>query len=157
MIMTGGNQNEFECPFRTFEAVAKMFGKSAKTVGRWVQTIPGFPHPVRVGCSRLRFSKGFAGDLAVYVHPWLVPSGNGENRAHSALRSEAGERSGRQDSNLQDRPDLEALTTVAPQLAPQGCYWQEEVGEIASAWADLPDALKAAVLGIVRSVRKEGK
>jgi hypothetical protein len=40
--MTGGNQNEFESPFRTFEAVAKMFGKSAKTVGRWVQTIPGF-------------------------------------------------------------------------------------------------------------------
>jgi hypothetical protein len=30
VIMTGGNQNEFESPFRTFEAVAKMFGKSAK-------------------------------------------------------------------------------------------------------------------------------
>ena len=56
MIMTGGNQNEFESPFRTFEAVAKMFGKSAKTVGRWVQTIPGFPQPVRVGCSRLFLS-----------------------------------------------------------------------------------------------------
>ena len=56
MIMTGGNQNEFESPFRTFEAVAKMFGKSAKTVCRWVQTIPGFPQPVRVGCSRLFLS-----------------------------------------------------------------------------------------------------
>jgi predicted DNA-binding transcriptional regulator AlpA len=40
-------------PFRTFDAVAKMFGKSAKTVGRWVQTIPGFPQPVTVGASRL--------------------------------------------------------------------------------------------------------
>ena len=56
MIMTGGNQNEFGSPFRTFEAVEKMFGKSAKTVGRWVQTIPGFPQPVRVGCSRLFLS-----------------------------------------------------------------------------------------------------
>ena len=54
--MTGGNQNEFESPFRTFEAVAKMFGKSAKTVGRWVRTIPGFPQPVRVGLSRLFLS-----------------------------------------------------------------------------------------------------
>jgi transposase len=38
----GGNQIELESPFRTFEAVAKIFGKSAKTVGRWVRTIPGF-------------------------------------------------------------------------------------------------------------------
>ena len=42
-----------DSPFQTFEAVAKMFGKSVKTVGRWVQTIPGFPQPVRVGCSKL--------------------------------------------------------------------------------------------------------
>ena len=49
MIMLAGNEG----PFRTFETVAKMFGKSAKTVGRWVQTIPGFPQPVRVGCSKL--------------------------------------------------------------------------------------------------------
>jgi predicted DNA-binding transcriptional regulator AlpA len=53
VIMTGGNQNKFESPFRTFEAVAKVFGKSAKTVGRWIQTIPGFPQPVTVGASRL--------------------------------------------------------------------------------------------------------
>jgi predicted DNA-binding transcriptional regulator AlpA len=44
---------DMENPFQTFEAVAKMFGKSVKTVGRWVQTIPGFPQPVRVGSSRL--------------------------------------------------------------------------------------------------------
>ena len=44
---------EMNSPFQTFEAVAKMFGKSVKTVGRWVQTIPGFPQPVRVGCSKL--------------------------------------------------------------------------------------------------------
>ena len=44
---------EMDGPFQTFGAVAKMFGKSAKTVGRWVQTIPGFPQPVRVGCSKL--------------------------------------------------------------------------------------------------------
>jgi predicted DNA-binding transcriptional regulator AlpA len=48
--MLAGNMDS---PFRTFETVAKMFGKSAKTVGRWVQTIPGFPQPVRVGCSKL--------------------------------------------------------------------------------------------------------
>ena len=54
--MNGGNQIEFESPFRTFEAVANMFGKSAKMVGRWVQTIPGFPHPAWVGCSRLFLS-----------------------------------------------------------------------------------------------------
>jgi len=40
--------------FLTFADVGAMFGhKSAKTVGRWIQTIPGFPKPVRVGCSRL--------------------------------------------------------------------------------------------------------
>jgi predicted DNA-binding transcriptional regulator AlpA len=49
MIMPAGNEG----PFRTFDAVAKMFGKSVKTIGRWVQTIPGFPQPVQVGCSRL--------------------------------------------------------------------------------------------------------
>jgi predicted DNA-binding transcriptional regulator AlpA len=47
---------EMDSPFKTFEAVAKMFGKSVKTVGRWVQTIPGFPQPVRVGCSKLFLS-----------------------------------------------------------------------------------------------------
>jgi predicted DNA-binding transcriptional regulator AlpA len=51
--MPVGNQTEFDSPFRSFEAVGKMFGKSSKTVGRWVQTIPGFPQPVRVGCSQL--------------------------------------------------------------------------------------------------------
>ena len=40
-------------PFLTFDEVGKMFGKkSVKTVGRWVETIPGFPEPVRIGCSR---------------------------------------------------------------------------------------------------------
>lgn len=63
-----------------------------------------------------------------------------------------GEKVGQQDSNLRDGTDFEALASAAPQLAPQGCEWPEEVGEIAAAWADLPDALKAAVLGIVRSV-----
>jgi hypothetical protein len=33
----------------------------------------------------------------------------------------------------------------------------EEVEEIARGWAALPEALKAAVLGIVWSVGKEGK
>ncbi len=66
-------------------------------------------------------------------------------------------KSGRQDSNLQERPDLEALTTVAPQLAPQGREWPEELEEIARAWSALPEALRVAVLGIVRSVGKEGK
>ena len=40
--------------FNSFADVGKLFGgKSAKTVGRWVQTIPGFPQPVRIGCARL--------------------------------------------------------------------------------------------------------
>ena len=57
-----------------------------------------------------------------------------------------------QGSNPQGAVGYQALTDAAPQLAPQCCKWPEEVEEIALAWAGLPDALKAAVLGIVRSV-----
>jgi hypothetical protein len=62
-----------------------------------------------------------------------------------------------QDSNLQGGIGYQALTGTAPQLAPQGSGLPEEVLEIARSWAALPEALKAAVLGIVRSVGKEGK
>jgi hypothetical protein len=89
-------------------------------------------------------SNGFRGDLAVHVQPW-------------AMLSKGLKKSGRQDSNLQNAPYSQALTTAAPQLAPQCCKLPEEVEEIALAWAGLPDSLKAAVLGIVRSVGKEGK
>jgi predicted DNA-binding transcriptional regulator AlpA len=48
------SENNVSLIFFTFADVGKMFGeKSAKTVGRWIQTISGFPKPVRVGCSRL--------------------------------------------------------------------------------------------------------
>jgi hypothetical protein len=57
-----------------------------------------------------------------------------------------------QGSNPQGAVGYQALTDAAPQLAPQCCKWPEEVEEIALAWAGLPDTLKAAVLGIVRSV-----
>jgi len=57
-----------------------------------------------------------------------------------------------QGSNLQSSVGYQALTDAAPQLAPQPIEWPEELEEIALAWAGLPDALKAAVLGIVRSV-----
>ena len=57
-----------------------------------------------------------------------------------------------QGSNPQSAVGYQALTDAAPQLAPQRISWPEEVEEIALAWAGLPDALKAAVLGIVRSV-----
>ena len=57
-----------------------------------------------------------------------------------------------QGSNPQGTVGYQALTDAAPQLAPQRISWPEEVEEIALAWASLPDALKAAVLGIVRSV-----
>ena len=60
-----------------------------------------------------------------------------------------------QGSNPQGTVGYQALTDAAPQLAPQGIYWPREVEEIALAWAGLPDALRAAVLGIVRSVSKE--
>ncbi len=62
-----------------------------------------------------------------------------------------------QGSNPQSAVGYQALTNAAPQLAPQGIYWPREVEEIALAWAGLPEPLKAAVLGIVRSVGKEGK
>lgn len=40
--------------FYSFAEVGKLFGgKSAKTIGRWLQTIAGFPQPVRLGCARL--------------------------------------------------------------------------------------------------------
>jgi hypothetical protein len=61
-----------------------------------------------------------------------------------------------QGSNPQGAVLHQALTTQAPQLAPQGIYWPGEVEEIARTWAVLPDALKAAVLGIVRSVGADG-
>ena len=57
-----------------------------------------------------------------------------------------------QGSNPRGVVGHQALTDAAPQLAPQRISWPEEVEEIARAWAGLPDALKAAVLGIVRSV-----
>jgi hypothetical protein len=38
------------------------------------------------------------------------------------------------------------------QIDSQSFRQHPELAEIASTWADLPDALKAAVLGIVRSV-----
>ena len=57
-----------------------------------------------------------------------------------------------QGSNPQGAVGYQALTDAAPQLAPQRIPWPEEVEEIALAWGVLPDALKAAVLGIVRSV-----
>ena len=60
-----------------------------------------------------------------------------------------------QGSNPNGAAHYQALTGPAPQLAPQCCKWPEEVEEIALAWAGLPDALRAAVLGIVRSVSKE--
>jgi hypothetical protein len=60
-----------------------------------------------------------------------------------------------QGSNPQSALGYQALTDAAPQLALQCCKWPEEVEEIALAWAALPDALKAAVLGIVRSVGTE--
>jgi predicted DNA-binding transcriptional regulator AlpA len=48
------SQNAESPIFFTFADVGAMFGqKSAKTIGRWIQTISGFPQPVRVGCSRL--------------------------------------------------------------------------------------------------------
>jgi hypothetical protein len=62
-----------------------------------------------------------------------------------------------QGSNRQSAPHYQALTDAAPQLAPQGISWPEEVEEIALAWAGLPDALKAAVLGIVRSVSADSR
>ena len=61
--MADENQNAIESPFRTFEAVGKMFDKSSKTIGRWVQTVPDFPQPVRVGCSRLFLTD----EMAVFV------------------------------------------------------------------------------------------
>jgi hypothetical protein len=61
-----------------------------------------------------------------------------------------------QGSNPQSAVGYQALADAAPQLAPQCCKWPEEVEEIALAWARLPDALKAAVLGIVRSVGADG-
>ena len=46
-------ENEANPLFFTFADVGKMFGKkSVKTVRRWIESIPGFPQPVRVGCSR---------------------------------------------------------------------------------------------------------
>jgi len=57
-----------------------------------------------------------------------------------------------QGSNPHHGVHCQRLTTDAPQLAPQGPRWPLEVEEIALAWAGLPEALKAAVLGIVRSV-----
>jgi hypothetical protein len=60
-----------------------------------------------------------------------------------------------QGSNPQGTVGYQVLTGAAPQLAPQCRKWPEEVEEIALAWAGLPDALKAAVLGIVRSVSTE--
>jgi hypothetical protein len=62
-----------------------------------------------------------------------------------------------QGSNPQSAVGYQALTDAAPQLAPQRISWPEEVEEIALAWAGLPDALKAAVLGIVRSVSTDGR
>ena len=62
-----------------------------------------------------------------------------------------------QGSNPQSAVGYQALTNAAPQLAPQGIYWPREVEEIALAWGGLPEPLKAAVLGIVRSVGKEAK
>ena len=62
-----------------------------------------------------------------------------------------------QGSNPQSAVGYQALTDAAPQLAPQRISWPEEVEEIALAWAGLPDALKAAVLGIVRSVATDGR
>ena len=56
-------QNAVESPFLTFEAVGKMFDKSVKTIGRWVQNLPDFPQPVRVGCSRLFLTD----EMAVFV------------------------------------------------------------------------------------------
>ena len=38
-----------------------------------------------------------------------------------------------------------------PQIAPQDSGDASELGEIATAWPDLPEPLKAAVLAIVRS------
>jgi hypothetical protein len=61
-----------------------------------------------------------------------------------------------QGSNPQGAPHYQALTNAAPQLAPQCISWPQEVEEIALAWPGLPDALKAAVLGIVRSVATDG-
>jgi predicted DNA-binding transcriptional regulator AlpA len=41
-------------PLLSFEEVGERFGKkSARTVRRWVETVPGFPQPVRIGASRL--------------------------------------------------------------------------------------------------------
>ena len=62
-----------------------------------------------------------------------------------------------QGSNRQGILGYQALTDAGPQLAPQCCKWPEEVEEIALAWAGLPDALRAAVLGIVRSVATDGR
>ena len=77
----------------------------------------------------------------------------GEFRGCPAM-SESEEWCAMQGSNRQSALGYQALTNAAPQLAPQCCKRPEEVEEIALAWAGLPDALRAAVLGIVRSVSK---
>jgi len=56
-----------------------------------------------------------------------------------------------QGSNPPHCVHCQRLTTDAPQLAPQGPGLPSEVREIALAWGGLPEALRAAILGIVRS------
>ena len=47
----------------------------------------------------------------------------------------------------------EALATSPIQIATQNSRRSSELGEITSAWAELPDVLRAAILAIVRSCR----
>jgi predicted DNA-binding transcriptional regulator AlpA len=62
--------------FLTFADVGKMFGrKSAKTVGRWIQTTKGFPQPVRVGCSRLLLRD----EIEVYIEKLKEKRDKGKN------------------------------------------------------------------------------
>ena len=51
---------------------------------------------------------------------------------------------------------LSSTYGCSPTTGPTRFKWPEEVEEIALAWAGLPDALKAAVLGIVRSMGTDG-
>jgi hypothetical protein len=85
-------------------------------------------------------SKGFAGDLAVHVHPWPMPSRNGEKSGRQ-FEPEAGARI------------YAGFPGAASQIASHGSVDLPEVLEIAAAWRGLPDVLKRAVLGIVRSAQ----
>jgi len=89
-----------------------------------------------------RSSKGFDGDLAVHVHAWAMPSRNGK-------------KSGRQ-FEPEARPCIdEAGVGVTSHIASHEAKTKLEGWEVLSAWEGLPEALRAAILAIVRSAQRE--